>query len=195
MLAERLTGGLDMSRKAVVAVAVLVAAWVELVVASGAGAQAPVPTVRVPDRLAARSDESLAMIVAARGVQVYECREGKKGDAAIHEWALLGPEAELYDARGSRVGRHAGSVWEAADGSRVQGTVKDQATGPSGASIPWLLVTTRTAGPAGAFSNVTSIQRVNTVGGVPPSTGCDEKGKGKRARVSYTADYYMYTRR
>jgi hypothetical protein len=188
MMLRAFQGGLSMSRTAVVA------AWVQiLLVAAGASAQGP--SVRVPDRLNARSDESLTMVVSARGVQIYECR-AKKGEPAGFEWAFLAPEAELYDAQGSRIGRHyAGPSWEANDGSRVEGTVKERADGPSGASIPWLLLNTRSVGPAGAFSKVTAIQRVNTVGGVPPSTGCTESANGKRARVSYTADYYLYSGR
>jgi len=172
----------------------VIAACVQvLVVAAGAGAQTS--TVRVPDRLAARSDESLAMVVSARGVQIYECR-AKKGEPAGFEWAFVAPEAELYDSRGSRIGRHyAGPSWEANDGSRVQGTMKERVDAPIGSTIPWLLLTTRSAGPAGAFSKVTAIQRVNTVGGVPPSTGCEDGAVGKRARVSYTADYYFYAAR
>ena len=41
---------------------------------------------------------------------------------------------------------------------------------PSASAIPWLLLTAKSNGPEGSFSNVTSIQRVNTVGGIAPAT-------------------------
>jgi len=171
---------------------VVIAACVQLLVIAGA---ASAQTSRVPDRLAARSDESLAMVVRARGVQIYECR-AKKDVAAAFEWAFVAPEAELSDDRGSRIGRHyAGPSWEANDGSKVVGMVKERVDAPQAATIPWLLLTARSAGPQGAFSKVTSIQRVNTVGGAPPNTGCDDSAVGKRARMSYTADYYFYSGR
>lgn len=40
-----------------------------------------------------------------------------------------------------------------------------RADAPSAAAIPWLLLSTASDGPPGAFSEVTSIQRVNTSGG------------------------------
>jgi hypothetical protein len=77
----------------------------------------PTSTVNVPEKLKPPANESLAMIVAAKGVQIYECR-AKKDQVAIYEWAFVAPEAGLFDARGNRIGRHyAGPHWEATDGS------------------------------------------------------------------------------
>jgi hypothetical protein len=43
------------------------------------------------------------------------------------------------------------------------------------------------------LSEATFIQRVNTVGGIAPSTGCASAADvGKRAFVSYRADYFFY---
>jgi len=46
----------------------------------------------------------------------------------------------------------------------------------------------------GVLAGVTSIQRINTLGGQPPPAAtCDPvKHKGKEARVPYRADYYFY---
>ena len=75
----------------------------------------------------------------------------------------------------ARIGRHyAGPHWEALDGSKIAGTVKERADAPLADAIPWLLLTAKSVGPEGSFSKVTSIQRVNTVGGVAPTTGCSE---------------------
>ena len=45
------------------------------------------------------------------------------------------------------------------------------------------------------FAGVTSIQRVNTNGGIAPATGCDDSHAGNEARVAFSADYYFYKRR
>ena len=79
-------------------------------------------TVAVPDKLKPGAGESLAMIVPAKGVQIYECRAGKDGG---YEWAFVAPEADLFDTRGNRIGRHyAGPHWEAADGSKILGELE-----------------------------------------------------------------------
>jgi uncharacterized protein DUF3455 len=153
----------------------------------------PAPLADVPDKLRPGANEVLALIVPARGVQVYECR-AKKDQPGQFEWAFVAPEADLLDARGNRVGRHyAGPHWEATDGSKVLGTVKERADAPAPGAIPWLLLSARSVGPEGRFSNVTSIQRVNTVGGAPPAAGCAAGSAGAPARVDYTADYYFFT--
>lgn len=147
----------------------------------------------MPDKLKPAAGESLATIVPAKGVQIYECR-AKKDQAGTYEWAFVAPEADLFDARGSRIGRHyAGPHWEASDGSKILGTVKDRADAPMAEAIPWLLLSAMSVGPEGAFSKVTSIQRVNTVGGVAPRDGCALAAAGTSARVGYTADYYFFT--
>ena len=141
-------------------------------------------SVQVPDNLTPASGESLAMVVPAKGDQIYECRDGK--------WAFVAPEAELFDRSGKRIGKHyAGPHWEAADGSKVVATVKARADAPEANAIPWLLLGAKSVGAEGAFSRVTSIQRVATVGGIAPAGACYPSGQ--QARVPYTADYYFFT--
>lgn len=144
----------------------------------------------VPDPLKPPVGDALVTVVSARGVQVYECRPMKDNPAAM-EWAFVAPEAELFDAQGRQVGKHyAGPHWEANDGSKVVGTVTASAPSPQPGAIPWLLLSTRSDGPAGTFSDVTSVQRLSTVGGVAPSEPCTSAGK--TARVEYAAAYAMY---
>ena len=91
----------------------------ERAVAACASLQKPAPTVNVPDKLKPPANESLAMIVPAKGVQIYECR-AKKDQAASYEWAFVAPEADLFDTSGKKIGRHyAGPHWESADGSKI----------------------------------------------------------------------------
>jgi Protein of unknown function (DUF3455) len=146
-----------------------------------AGCASAVP---VPDSLKPGANESLALVVPAKGVQIYECRNAN--------WVFIAPEAELFDRVGKKIGIHyAGPHWEAADGSKVVATVKARADAPAAGSIPWLLLGAKSVGPEGAFSKVTSIQRVATAGGVAPAGACAQAGA--RARVDYTADYYFFT--
>jgi hypothetical protein len=164
-----------------------------LLVAGCASLQPPAGMVTVPDRLKPGANESLAMIVPARGVQIYECR-ARKDPPGGHEWAFVAPEADLFDRRGNRTGRHyAGPHWEANDGSKIMGTVKERIDASVADAIPWLLLAAKSVGPEGSFSKVTSIQRVNTVGGVAPKAGCSQATAGTPARISYTADYYFFT--
>jgi hypothetical protein len=66
-------------------------------------------------------------------------------------------------------------------------------------AIPWLKIevgkTRAQAGPTGGdtLTATTFIQRLNTDGGVAPTTGCDRPTDiGKRQFVPYTADYFFY---
>lgn len=162
-----------------------------LLVAGCATPQPPASTT-VPDKLKPGANESLAMIVPAKGVQIYECR-AKKDSSGGYEWAFVAPEADLFDARGNKIGRHyAGPRWEATDGSRISGALKERADAPLADAIPWLLLAAKSVGSEGSFSRVTSIQRVNTVGGVAPNSACTQAAAGTPARINYTADYYFY---
>src|SRR4029450_4182144 len=146
--------------------------------------------VGVPDKLKPGANESVAMIVPAKGVQIYECR-AKKDQVGEYEWVFMAPEADLFDARGNRIGRHyAGPHWESTDGSKILGTVKERADAPVADAIPWLLLAAKSVGSEGSFSKITSIQRGGTVGGLGPNGGLSEAAVGSPARTNYTADYY-----
>jgi len=154
---------------------------------AGCASTAPAPEnhlVQVPDSLRPASSESLKRVISAKGVQIYQCRDQK--------WVFVAPEAQLFDSSGNLVGRHfAGPTWEASgDGSKVVGTTKSRADAPAAGAIPWLLLGTKSVGGSGYFSDVTSIQRVATAGGVAPAGDCS--GTGAQARVPYTADYYFF---
>lgn len=166
-----------------------------LSVAASASVQAATSTVQVPDKLKPGANESLAMVVHAKGVQIYECRAGKN-QTGDYEWAFVAPEADLFDAAGNRIGHHyAGPSWESPDGSKILGTQKERADAPTADAIPWLLLGAKSMGQEGAFSKVTSVQRLSTVGGVAPAAGCTQAAAGTPARVDYTAEYYFFTRK
>lgn len=148
------------------------------------------PPAGITDSLKAGGDEVVYLVVPAIGAQIYVCTPKKDAPTAF-EWTFQAPEALLYGEGRELLGKHyAGPTWEANDGSKVKGAVKARQDAPAG-NIPWLLLAATSEG-AGRFANVTSIQRMNTVGGVAPKDGCDGPNAGKIARVNYSADYYFY---
>lgn len=131
---------------------------------------------------------------ATRGVRTYECR-AKQADPSSAVWAYTGAESDLLDAQGKPVGRHTfpPAVWELTDGSKLTGgEVRARVSAPESNSDPWILVSTRSTGGEGRLSKVTSLQRLNTFGGVAPATGCDTKSIGSKQRVSFTADFVFF---
>lgn len=170
-----------------------IAATLALAVSGCAGLESVKPLAQVPIRLAVDAQESLRMVVPANGVQIYECR-AKQDQPGAYDWMFVAPEADLFDVHGKRIGHHYGGPhWEATDGSKIVGSVRQRADAPSAAAIPWLLLGAKSVGANGAFSEVTSIQRVNTAGGTAPQGGCTQATAGEQARVQYTADYYFFS--
>ncbi len=134
--------------------------------------------------------QPLLLRAAARGAQIYTCK-AKEADPAAFEWVLKAPEAELFDQKGAKIGRHyAGPTWETADGSRVAGEVMQRS--PVQGAIPWLLLRAKSSEGAGVLASAKYIQRVDTIGGVAPSAGCDAAHAGAEARVDYSANYDFY---
>ncbi|MCK9688121.1 DUF3455 domain-containing protein [Scleromatobacter humisilvae] len=163
-----------------------------LLAACAASAPKPTPpTVVIPGSLDVPGKQVLVRTLWADGVQIYECR--KTADASFPAWVFVAPEATLKDSNGTLLGHHyAGPTWEANDGSKVVGAVKAKADAPNPHAIPWLMLETHSTGTPGLFAKVTAIQRVATVGGVAPETGCGTATIGKQERVPYAAQYAQY---
>lgn len=144
--------------------------------------------------LRASPAEVPAFALRADGVHVYECRAapGRPGGFA---WTFVNPDATLYDG-GRSAGVHVTpNLWESSsDRSSVSAVVR--AVQSAGAqNLPWTLMRAQPSSEGGLFSGVTSVQRVNTAGGVAPATGCSEGSAGSEARVAFSADYVFYKRR
>ena len=106
------------------------------------------------------------------------------------------PEAILLkgdgDADDRQIGIHyAGPTWEDHVGS-VVAAVAGRVPSPDPTAIPWLRLTAVGHSGHGRFSHVTSILRLDTVGGVAPATGCDADHAGAEARVPYRASYFFF---
>lgn len=125
------------------------------------------------------------------GEITYECRE-KKDAAGAFEWAFVAPVATLWDAQKKSIGKYyGGPTWEAVDGSKVTG--KQVAIAPaSPGNIPLQLVKADPAMGNGAMTGVTYIQRLDTKGGVAPSSACNAAAAGTKQQVGYQAKYVFY---
>lgn len=136
----------------------------------------------------------------ATGWQIYVCAEGGTPEAPTFSWVFNRPLAALSDAEGNQVGAHfltnvvdlnyTGPAWEMFSGSYVVGKRLAGVSMPN--TIPWLLLQGVTNSGPGVLEGTTYIQRVNTVGGPAPTTGCDADHLGQEAWVPYTAEYYFY---
>ena len=124
----------------------------------------------------------LVQEVYATGVQIYNCEAGA--------WNLKGPEADLVNAEGQKVGTHfAGPSWKNNDGSLVVGEVVAKENAPKAGDIPWLLLKAKSRQGSGAWSAVAYVRRIDTNGGVAPKDGCET---GQLLRVPYRATYQLY---
>src|ERR1700733_15787413 len=87
---------------------------------------------------------------------------------------------------GKTVGRHyAGPGWELADGSAVTGKIAGRAAGATPKDIPLLKLEATSHRGSGQLTGVTTIQRLNTKGGVAEGP-CDSAGAF--LSVPYSAD-------
>ncbi|HTD88465.1 MAG TPA: DUF3455 domain-containing protein [Candidatus Binatia bacterium] len=126
----------------------------------------------------------------AVGVQIYSARHSSTSPTGFEWNPASRPDAVLFDSDGDIVGSHyVGPTWESNSGSYVKGARVNGVT-LNANDIPWLLLRAVSSSGPGVLNGTTYIQRVNTDGGIVPSTpparGDDE------ASVPYTAEYYFY---
>ncbi|MGA7486113.1 MAG: DUF3455 domain-containing protein [Xanthobacteraceae bacterium] len=142
---------------------------------------------QVADAVAAPG-EALIATVHAEGAQVYECKTEASGKRV---WQFREPIATLL-IDGKTVGRHyAGPNWEMADGSAVVGKVVARAPGATPKDIPLLKLDVASQRGSGRLSGVTTIQRLNTKGGVADGP-CESAGAF--LSVPYSAAYVFYAK-
>ena len=179
-------------RKIGIATLALLSLAVLVSLAGSAIAQGTPTAEHVPANLAPPAASVLLFELDARGVQIYTC-EAKPDDASVFVWTFKAPEADLLNRRGEVAAHHfAGPTWQGFDGSAVVGTVLEYADSPDPGSIPWLLLKAKEHAGSGAFSTITYVQRLATVGGAAPSEGCDKDHAGDEVRQPYEATYAFY---
>jgi Protein of unknown function (DUF3455) len=173
----------------------------------------------VPDKLKVEAGNEVFLVGHGVGTQNYVCVPSGTGVA----YTLFTPQATLFSDDEKQLTTHffspnpfenntnpavsaAGMIratWQhSRDTSTVWGQVKPgNSSSDPGFVVPnaiaWLLVTVVGAenGPTGreTLAETTFIQRLNTSGGVAPSTGCSSPTDvGRLAFVPYTADYFFY---
>jgi hypothetical protein len=169
---------------------------------------------RVPADIEVLPPNKAFLVGHGVGTQNYICLPS----GASFAFTLFTPEATLFNPRDmQQIITHYFSpnnkpfdasdkgvirvTWEdSRDTSIVWGAVEKASTDVNFVAlgaIPWLKVKAVGAqdGPTGGdrLSGTTFIQRVNTVGGSAPATGCAASGDvGKKAFVQYEADYFFY---
>jgi hypothetical protein len=154
----------------------------------------PPPPPAVPDPNLVVTDGSVPFLLGhATGTQNYTCQLVN----GVFAWTFVAPAATLVDDSGKVIATHyAGPTWQAVpDGSTVVGSKQYGAT-VDPTAIQWLRLSAKSTslGPDGGDRLVatTDIQRVNTTGGLAPTSGCDATTLGNEQDVPYTADYYFY---
>src|SRR5262245_36063575 len=188
-------------RAAAAALAVALTAW---------PAQAdPVTPPAVPGNIQVPAGNTAFFEGHAVGTQNYACQPIADDKFA---WTLFTPQATLFDEVSTQLTTHffspnpfeAGVVRPTWQHSAETRAVCGQGVGASTdasyvapGAIAWLLIRVVGAeeGPTGGstLAVATYIHRVNTSGGLAPSTGCDrKKDVGKKAFIPYTADYFFY---
>ena len=152
---------------------------------------AQMPRPEVPESLRAPAGEEVILVAHAKGTQIYTCQAGAEQKFS---WVFKAPEADLTDESGKKIAHHfAGPTWKHMDGSEVTGKVVAKQDAPKSDAIPWLLLKAATHTGEGVFSQVTSIQRIHTEGGLAPeANSCNATASGKESRSAYSADYYFY---
>jgi Protein of unknown function (DUF3455) len=136
--------------------------------------------------IVAPAGNRVAFHVYARGVQIYKWNGAS--------WVFEEPRATLFAEANffGEVGTHyRGPNWESKSGSKVGG-IRVPGTGcrPDSSAIEWLILQSVSPTGPGIFHRVTYIQRVNTTGGLAPTT--PGSSIDELREVPYTAEYYFY---
>lgn len=183
------------------AAALAVALTVALLQTASADDAAPPP---MPGHLQVDPGHKLFLVGHAAGTQNYIC--------LATGWTFYGPQATVFDGKGEQIGTHflspnpdeggeARATWQdSRDTSAVWARAVESSTDPAyvaPGAVAWLKLVRvgSQAGPTGGdrLAGTTFIQRLNTSGGIAPTTGCsDASHVGRKAFVPYTADYYFY---
>jgi Protein of unknown function (DUF3455) len=138
----------------------------------------------------AAPDTTVVGTLHAEGAQLYECKREvantSSAQAGALSWKFREPIATLI-VDGKTIGRHyAGPNWDYVDGSGVKGKAAASVPGSTPNDIPWLKLEVTERRGNGILSDVATVQRINTKGGVVQGS-CESEGN---YRIEpYSADY------
>ena len=187
-----------------------------LIVAMSIALSAPAHTAEqllppaVPTGLEVEADWNPFLVAHAVGTQNYICAPANTPKGGV-DWLFIGPQATGFNTDGEQVLTHFQSknpqrsnafhaTWQhsrdtsAVWATKLRGSSDSAYVAPD--AIEWLLleVTGDQVGPTNGdkLAGTKYIQRVNTVGGKPPASGCTPQTVNTRKMVDYEADYYFY---
>jgi hypothetical protein len=198
-------------RRATRAAALAAAFVVSLLQPARAGEITPPP---VPPNLEIEEGNIAFLVGHAAGTQNYVCLPSATAPSGF-AFTLFTPQATLFNDDGGQIITHFFSPNPDEDGTPIRATwehSRDTSTVwaalvPDGSSrdrdfveegaVDWLklAVVGDEEGPTEGdkLTKTTFIQRLNTSGGLAPSTGCSSAADvGNRAFVPYSADYFFY---
>jgi len=152
-------------------------------------------SAQVPSAIAV-PDGTAIVTLHAEGTQIYQCKPDSDRKSSSQKsaltWQFREPIATLI-LDGKSVGRHyAGPNWDYIDGSGVKGKVAASAPGATPNDISWLKLDVADHRGDGILSNATTVQRINTSGGVVQGS-CEDEGDYRS--VPYSADYVFLRKR
>jgi hypothetical protein len=169
----------------------------------------PITPPPVPPNIQVAEGHRASFVGHAFGTQNYICLPSSTSPTGF-AWTLFGPQANLFNDAGRQVMTHFSSanaeevddpvrpVWQhSKDTSAVWGKMVLNGSVAVPGAIPWLLIEVvrdDEGATGGSKMTVTTfIQRLNTIGGTAPATGCAGYGDiGQRKYVPYEADYFFY---
>jgi hypothetical protein len=209
-----LSGGMNQTTRRILllacATALAVGFMVSLPLPAHAQKITPPP---VPDGLEVDTGNDVFLLGRGVGTQNYVCSpcDPTKPNCPLGvAFTLFTPQATLFDDQEEQLITHFSSpnplengiirvTWQdSRDTSTVWASVV-KAVMVKEDSIPWVKLNVKDtgtqAGPTGGdrLTKTTFIQRVNTVGGLAPSEGCQSSlDLGHQAFIHYTADYFFY---
>jgi hypothetical protein len=162
----------------------------------------------VPASLKVPAPNEAFLLGRGVGTQNYVCQPSSSLGRVV--WTLSTPQATLFSDQADQLTTHFFSP-NPVEGGIVRATWQDSqdtstvwaraiasvADPNESGAIDWVLLQAvgTKVGPTGGntLSRTTFVQRLNTVGGSAPATGCDVlPDAGRKAFVPYTADYFFY---
>jgi hypothetical protein len=158
------------------------------------------PPPDVPDAIKAPADEHVAGRYHIVAVQTFTCQAAASADGgAPYAWTPTKLDAKIEDwDTNAVIGVHTHSpapTFTANDGSSVVVKNVAQVPSPTGAGEPWLLLSVVSHSGTGMFSNVTSLQRINTAGESSPQATCNATtDPTAQQAVNGSSDFYYYAK-